>query len=154
MSVRFDVILVTLVFWVLFGVFTVLVDTGLYMATWHRSLLADAQRQSTFNRKFVTLAPYTALGELTGLEHDGLDSTKHYDSSITTLDRQVPHNYGRVYLHLEANYKGCEDLRKLVRLANTTSQVGGLTMQQTLADQTLNFAKCIAEGRLTKNLDG
>lgn len=154
MTVRFDVIIATFVFWLVFAAFVVFADTGLYMAAWHRSLLADSQRQTMFNRKFVSLVPYTALEELTALENDGLGSMNRYDSSVATLDRQVPHNYGRAHLHMEANYKGCEDLRKLVRLANTNSQVGGLTVQQTLADQTLNFAKCIVEGRLTRNFGG
>lgn len=148
MSLRFDVIFATLTFWLIFGTFVVLGDTGLYMAAWHRSLLADAQRQASYNSKLVTVFPYTAFDDLATAENDDLHATNTKDgAAANTFDRQTPHDYGRSFVHMESNYKGCEELRKMVRLINTNDQVG-MTMQQILADQTLNFTKCILQGRL------
>lgn len=148
---RIDVTLAGLIFWFVFGLFAVLGDTGLYMTVWHRSLLADAQRQANFNRRYTALAPYTALSDLLAHEQDTIAQERGTDdSAIETLDRQQPHDYGRSYFHLDGNYRGCEDLRKIVRLANTAENVNAM-VQQTLADQTLNFVRCITTTRLSLN---
>lgn len=145
--IRLDVTVAACVFWLLFAGMVLLGDTGLYVVAWQRSILAQANRQINYNRRLDGRQPYDALDTTLNVENDGLYGYTDRQITLETLNGQSDQQQHRIIEQFDSQYRDCPDLRKLIRLPNTTKSAADLTMQQVLSDQTLNFFHCIFTGR-------
>lgn len=141
-----------LVFYLVYLGMLVLGDAGLYMVAWQRSILANSDASSKFNRTLTTREPYDALEASFSDENDALSSKLYSVRAVATVDRQVPHSYGSYYAALDSGFKDCPDLRKALRLPNVNVSEN-VVLQTYLADHTLNFFHCIVTGRLGTRVD-
>lgn len=146
------VILTALFFWATYTCFFVIADSGLYMTSWHRSILANSKREKKYNRSLASVRPYDSLDQIFNSENDQLYNEQNKTVALATLDRQEARSYGPSLQHMDLNYQNCQNLRKIISLANTT-QNEEINLQQLLSDQTLNYFHCIITNRFVNDIE-
>lgn len=140
------VIPIAFIFYFIYALLLFAIDTGLYVTVWHRSILADGQRSSRYNGRFVANSTYE--------ENDGYDdATVDENEPLRTFDRQSARSYGQRYLHLENNYRDCTELRKAIIVPNTQTS-RSLNLQQLLSDHTINYFRCVIANRFSTEMNG